>query len=343
MVQIYKTPFAAQGDKDAIPVPVQGDGAVSVTQGFGYDYEREYEDPAAKDIRREIMNGILHDFSEAIGEMQQFGFAAWQPVDGGWPIGANVNHGGGVWQSLANANTEEPGAGVLWKPIAFSKLASLSESQAGVNQENLMTPHLTAVLFPFRGIQVYDAAGTFEWTRMAGVTNAWAIVVGGGGSAGKTSTANIAPGGGGGGMAQGLVDVSSVSSVSVTVGAGGVGAAGPSDGVPGGSSSFGVFLSASGGEGARPGGVSPGRGGIGTGGDINTRGGAGGAAINPANSQFGGAYGGASSMAPGGSPTFGSYDSIETDGKWPGGGGGGASSVASQTGSGAAGAVIIIW
>lgn len=160
MVQIYKTPFAAQGDKDAIPVPVQGDGAVSVTQGFGYDYEREYEDPAAKDIRREIMNGILHDLSEAIGEMQQFGFAAWQPVDGGWPVGANVNHGGGVWQSLANANTEEPGTGALWNPILFDnigqanettlgliRLASIAQAQAMADDTRALTPKKLADSF----------------------------------------------------------------------------------------------------------------------------------------------------------------------------------------------------
>lgn len=124
MVQIYKTPFAAQGDKDAIPVPVQGDGAVSVTQGFGYDYEREYEDPAAKDIRREIMNGILHDLSEAIGEMQQFGFAAWQPVDGGWPVGAVVTSSGRQWVSISNSNTAEPSSSsALWKELNIGAVA----------------------------------------------------------------------------------------------------------------------------------------------------------------------------------------------------------------------------
>ncbi|PHM28034.1 hypothetical protein Xbud_01761 [Xenorhabdus budapestensis] len=54
----------------AIPNEVQPDGAVSYTQGYGYDYERDQNiDPAAKDIEREKMSGIFHDITEAVGEI----------------------------------------------------------------------------------------------------------------------------------------------------------------------------------------------------------------------------------------------------------------------------------
>ncbi|HIE6441057.1 TPA: hypothetical protein ACXJSY_003562, partial [Proteus mirabilis] len=78
MTTIFKTPFATQGDKASIPVEIQSDGSVSYTQGYGYDYERDQvTDPAAKDIEREKMNGIFHDITEAIGEIQRFGFPKW--------------------------------------------------------------------------------------------------------------------------------------------------------------------------------------------------------------------------------------------------------------------------
>lgn len=70
MTKTFKVPFATQGDRTSIPNEVQADGAVSYTQGYGYDYERDQvSDPAAKDIEREKMNGIFHDITEAIGEV----------------------------------------------------------------------------------------------------------------------------------------------------------------------------------------------------------------------------------------------------------------------------------
>lgn len=79
MTKIFKVPFATQGDRTSIPDDVQADGAVSYTQGYSYDYERDQQtDPAAKDIEREKMNGIFHDITEAVGELQSFGFLSGQ-------------------------------------------------------------------------------------------------------------------------------------------------------------------------------------------------------------------------------------------------------------------------
>lgn len=41
MTKLFKVPFATQGDRAAIPDEVRADGAVSYTQGYGYDYERD--------------------------------------------------------------------------------------------------------------------------------------------------------------------------------------------------------------------------------------------------------------------------------------------------------------
>ncbi|MCE9841099.1 hypothetical protein [Proteus terrae] len=118
MTTIFKTPFATQGDKVSIPVEIQPDGSVSYTQGYGYDYERDQvTDPAAKDIEREKMNGIFHDITEAIGEIQSFGFPKWDEAGKPYAIRAIVYHKNKVWQSKVENNNIEPVAGNAWAEL----------------------------------------------------------------------------------------------------------------------------------------------------------------------------------------------------------------------------------
>ncbi|WP_108478010.1 phage baseplate protein [Providencia alcalifaciens] len=118
MTKIFKVPFATQGDRTSIPNEVQSDGAVSYTQGYGYDYERDQvSDPAAKDIEREKMNGIFHDITEAIGEVQNYGFPKWAEEGKPYPIRAVVYHKNKVWQSKVENNEVEPVAGAQWAEL----------------------------------------------------------------------------------------------------------------------------------------------------------------------------------------------------------------------------------
>ncbi|ADP12374.1 putative phage tail fiber protein [Erwinia sp. Ejp617] len=115
MTKMFKTPFAAQGDRTAVPVETQADGSVSYTQGYGYDYERDQTtDPAAKDIEREKMNALFHDVTEATGEMQQFGTAVWSDDGKPYPIRSQVYYSERTWQSRIKNNNEEPGKGSGW-------------------------------------------------------------------------------------------------------------------------------------------------------------------------------------------------------------------------------------
>ncbi|KMV69537.1 Long tail fiber protein p37 [bacteria symbiont BFo2 of Frankliniella occidentalis] len=115
MTKVFKTPFAAQGDRTAVPVETQADGSVSYTQGYGYDYERDQTtDPAAKDIEREKMNALFHDVTEAVGEIQTFGTANWSEDGKPYPIRSLVYYGKRVWQSRIENNNEEPGKGSGW-------------------------------------------------------------------------------------------------------------------------------------------------------------------------------------------------------------------------------------
>lgn len=115
MTKVFKTPFAAQGDRADVPVETQADGSVSYTQGYGYDYERDQTtDPAAKDIEREKMNALFHDVTEATGEMQQFGTASWSEDGKPYPIRSLIYYSEKTWQSRIKNNNEKPGKGSGW-------------------------------------------------------------------------------------------------------------------------------------------------------------------------------------------------------------------------------------
>ena len=134
--------------------------------------------------------------------------------------------------------------------------------------------------------------GTFTWNKPAGCRKVRVIVVGGGGGA-----SGHGEGGGAGGYAEKWIDVTGVSSVTVTVGRGGTGAGYYSNREDGFTSSFGSYVSASGGYGAnRNWGHTGGHGGIGHGGDINLRGGGGTGHENEAGSSGTGSFFGGGSV-----------------------------------------------
>lgn len=98
-------------------------------------------------------------------------------------------------------------------------------------------------LSPYR--QVFTSSGT--WTKPAGVKTATVTCIGGGG--GAYPAAGGIPGGGGGGYIKTIVDVTSIASATITVGAGGVTSTTVANITSGSASSFGDIVTAYGGEG----------------------------------------------------------------------------------------------
>ncbi|EOJ9564797.1 hypothetical protein ACM5XY_003904 [Escherichia coli] len=204
--------------------------------------------------------------------------------------------------------------------------------------------------FGFINLVTFTTAGVTSWTvpeELRKGRKCYVKVIGGGASGGIGSTTASAVtcggGGGGGGVAEGLVDLTGINSVSITVGAGGAPVSGISvNGKNGGSSSFGTYMSASGGySGGQP---SGGLGAVGVGGTINTSLGPG----SPGSiaSAASGAGNGGSGGGPGGAGSFrDTANGKAVSAVGPGGGGAGLcpNSSTGQSGAGADGAVYIYW
>lgn len=172
----------------------------------------------------------------------------------------------------------------------------------------------------FNSVQVFTSSGT--WTRPTGITKVIVYVTGGGGNGG-TSTGNnyyAGSGAGAGGTAIKFLDVSSISSSTITVGAAG-GASSWADGTN--------TITGNGGASPSSGSSSiPGTGGTATGGDINLTGGDGAIRYSTATGGQGGSsyWGGTDSYPTSGTPsaatTYGVGGSASSSGDAGGGGGG---------------------
>lgn len=163
------------------------------------------------------------------------------------------------------------------------------------------------------------------------------LVGGGGGTCGGNN--DVIAGAGGGGYALKYVDVSATSSVYVTIGAGGSGGSAGSCithlGTTGGTTSFGTFFSATGGNANSDWNVA-GSGGTGSGGDFNSYGQSG--------TLGNGVTGGSSKGGSGGGSTYGGGGIPGSSGNAYGGGGGGITTAGSAGGTGgASGVAIITW
>lgn len=118
---------------------------------------------------------------------------------------------------------------------------------------------------------IYTTAGSYTWTRPSNCKTVLVQVIGAGGGG-----ASYNESGGSGGYCEKVIDVTNISSVSVTVGAGGGAVGYYAAGGNGGTSSFGSHCSATGGFGAnRQADHTGGVGGTASGGDLNIRGGSG--------------------------------------------------------------------
>lgn len=152
-----------------------------------------------------------------------------------------------------------------WKNILTSLESGVNIKT--INSESIVGSGNLTILGGLQSQQIFSLSGA--WTKPEGVIKVRVSVAGGGGGGGANAVGNESTsGGGGGGTAIKIVDVSEISEVIVTVGAGGGGSEN------GGTSSFGTHCSGIGGGGGvyTVGVDSGGLGGTGVGGDVNISG-----------------------------------------------------------------------
>ena len=261
--------------------------------------------------------------------------------------------------NLKTAVTDETGSGALVFATSPTLVTPALGTPASGTLTNCTGLPLIAGVIGRTGptVQIFTSSGT--WTKPTGCVKIKATIIGGGGGSGgvaSTAASNFAcsPGAPSGGTCISYVDVTSISSLAVTVGAGGTaGSAGNNAGGSGGTSGLGTANAngqATGGSGEagsgatsspvyKPSTASPG---LGSGGTLNLAGQPGGAAYLPgaAVSAASGA-GGASALGGGGPGRYiASGGSTGNAGAAPGSGAGGSVNCASQASglSGAAGA-----
>lgn len=193
------------------------------------------------------------------------------------------------------------------------------------------------VVFSSPGVHSFDVPPVLRSGRLLPK-----ITLTGGGGGGSRIDGSAGAGGGAGGSAIGVINLSGVESVSVTVGAaGGPGTSGNPSGGQGGTSSFGSYLSATGGQGGTGSSSSGGEGGTGAGGSINLRGEPGGAGVPGVAPRFSAGNGGSSIFGGGGRGTSANTNVVGDPGVMGSGGSGG--TLSGTGGTGGPGIIVVEW
>lgn len=175
MLKFFHTPFAFSGDKTAIPNDADPDGNVSYTEGYGFDYQRQETDPAAKSVERDKQNELFFDVTNAIAEIQSQGVPDFisSALNGGtaysYAINALVRYSGDVYLSLAATNTAIPTDATKWALIPnASRLqhAAVTSAVAGGTADVLTATFVPAIT------ALPAAPGTLGVVIRAGSANA---------------------------------------------------------------------------------------------------------------------------------------------------------------------------
>jgi len=96
----FSIPFANSGDKTSIPDASQPSGSVSFENGWTPDYEKDQAtDPDAKDVSRQNENYFKFSVTEALKELQEYGYKPYSDLVN-YPVNAVVFKNGIRYECL---------------------------------------------------------------------------------------------------------------------------------------------------------------------------------------------------------------------------------------------------
>lgn len=177
--RIYKTPFAATGDKEVLATADQPDGKVSLQAGWTPDYELANDSPNYRPVGRAEMNGILNEITGALGELQMSGFAPWQAVSGGWPKDAYVVHEGVAYRSLIDSNEDTPGTSeASWVPAfnyGIGVVSGLTNANVTLNAGQYSKPIITLSGALTGNVQIIFPKTLQRWLVVNNTTGAFTV------------------------------------------------------------------------------------------------------------------------------------------------------------------------
>ncbi|WP_421550658.1 hypothetical protein [Kluyvera intermedia] len=298
-----------------------------VTAAFlrGWGIVGASEHPSLEDF-----NGAMFAMTQFLAYQHQVGVPEWHAQQE-YYVGSICSHKGESYQSLIDGNVGNEPPSIRWTPILTSK-------------NGLQNLKINDAAYGVKGVAVLNTIGTSLWTVPDVLKNgrkAKVTVIGGGGSGGRAAGGG---GGGGGGFCTKVLDLTGISTVPVTVGAGGIApAAGTSmqGGTNGGTSSFGTYCSATGGTGG--GTPSAAYGGKGVGGDLNLGLGPGSAGASYGTNYYNSGSGGGAGGAGTSSGTQADGNSATSYGGGGAGAAAGSPAVSCMAGDGYQGIVIVEW
>jgi len=146
MTKTFDTPFAENGDLQAIPNAAQPDGTVSYSQGFGPDYaEDQLSNPNALDIPRPETNQLFNDVTGALKQYQTDGVYDYDALLKPYNLYSHVRFNDGfgvqVYESRVANNNDLPSDPASWRVTSSQYSvtpASIQQSQFiyGVNSSS---------------------------------------------------------------------------------------------------------------------------------------------------------------------------------------------------------------
>ena len=168
MNRFFRVLFGQSGDRTAIPDAAETSGAVSMTQGYGSDYERASGDVLRKDIERDKMNALFYDITAALNELQSHGAPDFitPTLNGGtaysYSAMAMVRYSGDVYLSLADSNTAAPTDATKWallpNPARLQSQSYVAAAAGG--SANALTASLTPAALSLTGLCLFVRIGS---------------------------------------------------------------------------------------------------------------------------------------------------------------------------------------